>query len=565
MSLLLFALCAESAVSRAGIMAISRFSRPVLPSHASKITLMAPDAAGVSGAEDGSMPMEWDSEDWQRVGVGEGLEEEVLVTPEPPLSEAWSPLLGHLGAARWRKRALRVLKHPLLLIPIAVVSWSGLPLLDSSWSTLVRLKPNLVDTFAGLEDVVIGALGITLGVLVGTVVSVLRDRQEKLREALFSELAVAEVCAQQHVKLFRRDKPRLRRSMALLTAYLEEKRDLLEALNTADVRFASYDVRVWKAHWERQQRRTLAMLDVLAEMGDGLMAGPRYGFALFNSLGALEKCEHSIMELNEKRAGWRASLESKSPPSLFLTVLLLMGATVFCFVLRADAGGSGALLAETPVRALFTLMTSSFGALLQIMLDLSDPFAPGSFGIQLGPVRAHGHAHAHTVTRTRTHAHAHTRARAHPLHTRTPVAHAHTHVHVHTHTCTRTRTPAQHSHTLVRMPDAHRDVALALMCRHAGWRQCGQPTRECRTEAVSSAAPHRIVPHRTGPAWPPHRHCIGTALALHWHCMGAAQAQALHRHTAPLCAACPPCAVRQPRLSTPPPLTNTQRQHGGAL
>ncbi len=42
-------------------------------------------------------------------------------------------------------------------------------------------------------------------------------------------MAVVQACAQQHVKLFRRDKPRLRRSMQLLSAYVDEKRDLLQA------------------------------------------------------------------------------------------------------------------------------------------------------------------------------------------------------------------------------------------------------------------------------------------------------------------------------------------------
>ena len=68
-----------------------------------------------------------------------------------------------------------------------------------------------------------------LGILLGTVVSVLRDRQQSLRQELFSEMAVVQACAQQHVKLFRRDKPRLRRSMQLLSAYVDEKRDLLQA------------------------------------------------------------------------------------------------------------------------------------------------------------------------------------------------------------------------------------------------------------------------------------------------------------------------------------------------
>jgi len=195
---------------------------------------------------------------------------------------------------------------------------------------------------------------------------------------------VIETCAQQHVKLFRRDKLRLRRSMSLLQAYVDEKRDLLDVLGEADVRFASYDTQRWQQHWDRQQRRTLGMLDVLAEMGDGMMAGPRYGFALFSSLGALEKCEHSIMQINERRAEWRAALECKFPPTILLTIVVLMLATMLCFVIRADAVASGAMLLETPVRLLFCMMVFSFALLLQIMIDLADPFAGGTYAITLG-------------------------------------------------------------------------------------------------------------------------------------------------------------------------------------
>jgi len=90
------------------------------------------------------------------------------------------------------------------------------------------------------------------------------------------------------------------------------------------------------------------------------------------------------MELNSKRAKWRASLESTFPSSLFFTVFTLMLSLVLCFLLRAGAVSSPALLSEKPVRLLFSLMVCSFGALLQIMLDLSDPFS-GAYGIKLGP------------------------------------------------------------------------------------------------------------------------------------------------------------------------------------
>lgn len=183
------------------------------------------------------------------------------------------------------------------------------------------------------------------------------------------------------MKLFRRDKPRLRRAMQLLSAYVDEKRDLLQVLKDYDLRFASYEEKPWNRYWDRQQRRSLAMLDVLAEMGDGILAGPRYGFALFNSLAALDKCEAALIELNERRATWRASLETLFPPSLFLTVMFLMLALIYCFVLRASAVASSDV---APLRLLFSLMCVSFTALLQIMLDLSDPFS-GTYSIDISP------------------------------------------------------------------------------------------------------------------------------------------------------------------------------------
>ena len=46
-------------------------------------------------------------------------------------------------------------------------------------------------------------------------------------------------------------------------------------------------------------------------------------------------------------------------------------------MVRSGAVASGALLAETPVRLLFSLMVCSFAALLQIMTDLADPLLSG--------------------------------------------------------------------------------------------------------------------------------------------------------------------------------------------
>jgi len=363
----------------------SAFVRHVHPS-------LAPAAAGLRCSkallqDDGPGWQQLDDPEICAVDAELPLAGRYCVPPETelPLDEPWSALRGHLFFARVRKLVGLSFQSPLALIPLFAGSWWLLPELSQNnvFARLERPKQDL-ETFASLEDVAIAALSITLGVLVGTMISVLRERQQALREEIFEEMALVQVCTQQHVKLFRRDKGRLRRSMRLLAAYLEEKRDLLQVITDNDIRFASFETLPWQLYWDRQQRRSLALLDVLAEMGDGIMAGPRYGFSLFNSLGALEKCEHTVMELNSKRAKWRASLESTFPSSLFFTVFTLMLSLVLCFLLRAGAVSSPALLSEKPVRLLFSLMVCSFGALLQIMLDLSDPFS-GAYGIKLGP------------------------------------------------------------------------------------------------------------------------------------------------------------------------------------
>ena len=301
---------------------------------------------------------------------------------EPPLTEMWMPLRETGEALRFasrRKKVLNALQNPLILIPVALLSWTLLPfLVEWRWllADLMEWK-NAVDieTFANLVDVVIGGLGITLGVLVGTVITVLRDRLQELRNELYDEQAIVEVCVQQHIKLFRRDKPRLKRSMLLLLAYMVEWRELLDILSRYDIRFENYDAEPWARHFDRQQRRALEMLDVLAEMGDGMLSGPRYGYALFSSLAALEHAETAVMQLNEKRAARRATLESKFPTNVYVTIFGLMVALVLCFVMRAAVVAGGSMLSETAVRVLFSFLTVSFAALLQIMLDLSDPFS----------------------------------------------------------------------------------------------------------------------------------------------------------------------------------------------
>ena len=97
--------------------------------------------------------------------------------------------------------------------------------------------------------------------LVSTAVSVLRDRQEKIRCCMLREASLLDTLAQQLVKLFRYDKARLRRVTSVLERYVEEKR---KSIRKSTV----YGYRDYYAHWDGQQKRSLAILDVVAECLD---------------------------------------------------------------------------------------------------------------------------------------------------------------------------------------------------------------------------------------------------------------------------------------------------------
>lgn len=167
--------------------------------------------------------------------------------------------------------------------------------------------------------------------------------------------------------------------MELLCADLDEKCDLLVTLRDYDIHSDSSKTMAWSRYWDRQQRRSLAIMDVLEEVGrDQAAGGPRSG--QYTSLAAVEQCEALVIELNERRARGRAALETFFPSSLYLTIITLMVALVLCFVVRSSAIASDPLLAEKSVRLLFTMMTVCFAALLQIMADLADPFT-GNFSL----------------------------------------------------------------------------------------------------------------------------------------------------------------------------------------
>ena len=237
--------------------------------------------------------------------------------------------------------------------------------------------------FNGLESVVIGALSITLGTLISTAVSVLRQRQQELRKSLCDEASLLETIAQQHTKLFRWDKGRLRRSMAILSAYIfEMRRSIVVSKEIGAGSGTSY----WRAHWSAQSSRVTALLDVLAECGDAITSGPNFGFSPGSAAITIDKTETLLVRLNAARQERRSVLESAFPPGLYLTMACLMASLLYCFLLRADtiSGSRSAtlagFLAETPVRALFVFMTTSFYAILQILADLDDPYS-GAFRV----------------------------------------------------------------------------------------------------------------------------------------------------------------------------------------
>jgi hypothetical protein len=94
-----------------------------------------------------------------------------------------------------------------------------------------------------IEDVVLASLSIVLGTLVSTAVSVLRDRQEKIRCCMLREASLLDTLAQQLVKLFRYDKARLKRVTNVLERYVEEKR---KSIRKSTV----YGYRDYYAHWD---------------------------------------------------------------------------------------------------------------------------------------------------------------------------------------------------------------------------------------------------------------------------------------------------------------------------
>ena len=298
-----------------------------------------------------------------------------------------------LYGSRRRDRAERllnaVIRQPISLVVVVVSSWCFLPRLAESRAILLSAQTEAAfSAFNGLESVVIGALSITLGTLISTAVSVLRQRQQELRKSLCDEASLLETIAQQHTKLFRWDKGRLRRSMAILSTYIfEMRRSIVVSKEIGAGSGTSY----WRAHWSAQSSRVTALLDVLAECGDAITSGPNFGFSPGSAAITIDKTETLLVRLNAARQERRSVLESAFPPGLYLTMACLMASLLYCFLLRADtiSGSRSAtlagFLAETPVRALFVFMTTSFYAILQILADLDDPYS-GAFRVDTSVV-----------------------------------------------------------------------------------------------------------------------------------------------------------------------------------
>ena len=134
----------------------------------------------------------------------------------------------------------------------------------------------------------------------------------------------------------------------------------------------------------------------VAELRD-LFAGARDSPVPVGVYVKFMSSQENRIKANAARQERRSVLESAFPPGLYLTMACLMASLLYCFLLRADtiSGSRSATLAgfpaETPVRALFVFMTTSFYAILQILADLDDPYS-GAFRVDTSVVTARGTA-----------------------------------------------------------------------------------------------------------------------------------------------------------------------------
>ena len=121
-------------------------------------------------------------------------------------------------------KILRSMRSFPALVGAGALSWLAPPTLVGTAFFLTGGTDLSREVLNSIEDVVLASLSIVLGTLVSTAVSVLRDRQEKIRCCMLREASLLDTLAQQLVKLFRYDKARLKRVTTVLERYVEEKR-----------------------------------------------------------------------------------------------------------------------------------------------------------------------------------------------------------------------------------------------------------------------------------------------------------------------------------------------------
>ena len=121
-------------------------------------------------------------------------------------------------------KILRGMRSFPALVGAGALSWLAPPTLVGTAFFLTGGTDLSREVLNSIEDVVLASLSIVLGTLVSTAVSVLRDRQEKIRCCMLREASLLDTLAQQLVKLFRYDKARLKRVTNVLERYVEEKR-----------------------------------------------------------------------------------------------------------------------------------------------------------------------------------------------------------------------------------------------------------------------------------------------------------------------------------------------------
>ena len=119
-------------------------------------------------------------------------------------------------------KILRGMRSFPALVGAGALSWLAPPNLVGTAFFLTGGTDLSREVLNSIEDVVLASLSIVLGTLVSTAVSVLRDRQEKIRCCMLREASLLDTLAQQLVKLFRYDKARLKRVTNVLERYVED-------------------------------------------------------------------------------------------------------------------------------------------------------------------------------------------------------------------------------------------------------------------------------------------------------------------------------------------------------